>query len=116
MNELVEECEKLNLMLRNSHEYKRYHKALSNLRRNSELYEEYIGFVQKNEEIQIVYQENALEELQRLYSDYDEMLHNSVVNEFIRAERRFFALLKEMLGAVASGVDIVYHDDFVEGK
>jgi hypothetical protein len=40
------------------------------------------------------------------------MLHNSVVNEFIWAERRFFALLKDMLGAVAAGVDIVYHDEF----
>ena len=112
MNELVEECEKLNQMLRDSYEYKRYHKALANLKRNSELYASYLEFVQKNEEIQIVYQENALDELQKLYSDYDEMLHNSVVNEFIRAERRFFSLLKEMLGAVAAGVDIVYHDEF----
>ncbi len=110
MDELLQECKKLNNMLKESKEYKTFVNARKNLRRNEDLERKLRELYARNREIQ-EYSGNAYEETERLYSDNDELLHNSIVNEYIRAEGALCRLLRDMLDITADGIRFDYLDE-----
>ena len=112
MDELLQECKKLNGMLLESKEYKKFVSARKNLRRNEDLERKLRDLYARNREIQ-EYSNNAYEETERLYAENDELLHNSIVNEYIRAESALCRLLRNMLDITADGIRFDYLD---EGK
>ena len=107
MDELILECKKLNNMLKESKEYKRYVSARNNLRRNEDLERKLSELYARNSEIQ-EYSNDAFAETERLYSENDELLHNSIVNEYIRAESALCRLLRDMLDVTADGIRFDY--------
>ena len=90
-------------MLKESKEYKTFVNARKNLRRNEDLERKLRELYVRNREIQ-EYSGNAYEETERLYSDNDELLHNSIVNEYIR-------VLRDMLDITADGIRFDYLDE-----
>lgn len=110
MDELILECKKLNNMLKESKEYKRYVSARNNLRRNEDLERKLSELYARNSEIQ-EYSNDAFAETERLYSENDELLHNSIVNEYIRAESALCRLLRNMLDVTADGIRFDYLDE-----
>ena len=110
MDELMEECRKLNSMLKSSREYKSYISAKNHLRRNEDLEKKLRELYARNREIQ-EYSNNAYEETEKLYADNDDLLHNSIVNEYIRAESALCRLLRNMLDITADGIRFDYLDE-----
>ncbi|SEF52849.1 Control of competence regulator ComK, YlbF/YmcA [Eubacterium ruminantium] len=112
MDELLEECKKLNSMIKNSKEYKKYVSARNHLRRNEDLERKLRELYARNREIQ-EYSSNAFEETQKLYEENDELLHNSLVNEYIRAESALRRLLKNIMDTTAADIIFNYLDEGV---
>ena len=110
MEELIAECKKLNGMIKNSIEYKNYVSARNHLRRNEDLEKRLRELYAKNREIQD-YSYNAYEETAGLYASNDELLHNPLVDEYIRAESALRRLLKTMLDITAADIIFNYLDE-----
>ena len=110
MDELLPECRTLNNMLKDSKEYKKFVNARKNLRRNEDLERKLRELYARNREIQ-EYSNNAYEETEKLYADNDDLLHNSIVNEYIRAESALCRLLRNMLDITADGIRFDYLDE-----
>lgn len=97
-------------MLTESKQYKKFMNARNNLRRNEDLERKLRELYARNKEIQ-EYSGNAYEETERLYSENDELLHNSIVSEYIRAEDALCRLLREMLDITADGIRFDFLDE-----
>ena len=100
MDELMEECRKLNSMLKSSREYKSYISAKNHLRRNEDL----------EKKLRELYARNR-EETKKLYEENDELLHNSLVNDYIVAESALRRLLKTMLDMTAADIMFNFLDE-----
>ena len=110
MDELMEECRKLNSMLKSSREYKSYISAKNHLRRNEDLEKKLRELYARNREIQ-EYSGNPYEEAKKLYEENDELLHNSLVNDYIVAESALRRLLKTMLDMTAADIMFNFLDE-----
>lgn len=106
MRVITEECRKLNEMLLNSGEYRRYVAARNALNNAPEVAGALRDLRRRNDEIHLYGGENAFEEMEKLVAEYDELLHNSVANEYIRAESRLSSLVREMIDEQLSGIEL----------
>lgn len=111
MNELIKESRQLNRMIKNSKEYSKYIYARNALQMNEELYEKVREYKKKNYEIQTYGSENPYDEVIQLGKDYDEILHNSLANEYIRAENSLCKLLRQMFSEITADLTFDYLDD-----
>ena len=119
MEEIIEATKKLNQMLKDSREYKRFIHARTSLRANEDLYRQLKELKQKYKDIQTYWEDNPYDEIYRLCDDNDRLLHNSVINEYLRAESEK-AGLKEHIKAW-DRIDLILkifdkHADSVEAK
>ena len=100
MEEIIEATKKLNQMLKDSREYKRFIHARTSLRANEDLYRQLKELKQKYKDIQTYWEDNPYDEIYRLCDDNDRLLHNSVINEYLRAESALSRLIRRMLDEV----------------
>ncbi|MCR5214103.1 MAG: YlbF family regulator [Eubacterium sp.] len=106
MNEIIEECKKLNQMLADSKEYKNYVFAESSLRANEELYNSLQEFKSRYADILKYTDGNPYDEILRMYYENDELIHNSTVNEFLRAESSLSKMIKDIIAEITDGLKI----------
>jgi len=106
MSELIEECRKMNRMVKESKEYKRYIHAKNALGSNEELLRGVEVLKRKYSDIQEYGEENPYDEVYQLCSENDDLLHNSIVNEYLTAECTLSRLIQNMLSEVTDGIDI----------
>lgn len=111
MNELIVESRQLNRMIKNSKEYSKYIYARNALKMHDELFAKVQEYKKRTFEIQNYGSENPYDEVIQLGRDYDELLHNSLVNEYIRAENRLCKLMREMFGEITADLTFDYLDD-----
>ena len=105
MNDIIEECKKLNQMITDSKEYKNYVFAQSSIRSNEELYNSLMEFKNRYADVLKYTDGNPYDEILRMYYENDELLHNSTVNEFLRAESSLSKLIKSVISEITDGLD-----------
>ena len=103
MNEIIDECRKLNQMIVNSKEYKNYIFAKNSIKAHEDLYGALKEFKQRYSDIMRFTEGNPYDEILRLYYDNDELIHNSTVNEYLCAESAFSRLIKDVIGEISGG-------------
>lgn len=106
MNELIEECRKLNQMIMDSKEYKNYVFARNTINSNEDLSNQINEFLNRYNDVMRYTDGNPYDELLGLYNENDELIHNSSVNEFLRAKSSFSKLVKRLIDEISDGLDI----------
>ena len=103
MDELKGELRQVNRLIRDSQEYKSYIFAKNALKMKDELYRAVIEFKKRYADIERYTEGNPYDELYKLYVEYDELIHDSTVNEYLRAESAFSELIRMVTDEVFRG-------------
>ena len=106
MESLLEQCRILNGMIMDSKEYKNYVYARNTMLSNEELNNALTEFKNRYADVMKYTDGNPYDELLSLYMENDELIHNSVVNEFLRAESAFSKLIKRVIGEISDGFNL----------
>ena len=106
MDELIEQCRKLNQPIIDSKEYQSFIIARNSIKSNEELYGNLMEFKRKYEDVMKYTEGNPFDEIHKLYYDNDELIHNSTVNEYLRAESALSRLVKKIIAEITEGVNI----------
>lgn len=102
MEEIIAATRHVNELLKESREYRRFVHARNSLRSNDELYEKLRGLKQRYKEVQTYWEDNPYDEIYRMCAEHDWLLHNSVVNEYLRAESALSRLVRRMLDEITA--------------
>lgn len=105
MHQILAESEKLNETIRNSEEYRRYLETKRTLYADEELFNAFREFRKKNYELQNLQGVNPYDEVHTLVREYSDLIHNSKVSDFVRAEQRICALLRKSYNKIAEGLE-----------
>ena len=100
MRQVINESKQLNEHIRASEEYRTYLRTKQALLENEEL--------SKNYELQNRQGVNPYDEMIELTKEYDELLHNSVVSDFLQAEQQICKLLQRVFDSIAEGLEFDY--------
>jgi cell fate (sporulation/competence/biofilm development) regulator YlbF (YheA/YmcA/DUF963 family) len=111
MNEIIAESRAINRRIKSSKEYNKYIYARNALKSNEELYAQVCEYKKRNYEIQTYGGDNPYDEMVQLERDYDELLHNSLVNEYIRAEGRICRLMRDMFAEITADLTFDFLDE-----
>ena len=106
MDELLNECSVLNSMIRKSKEYKTFVQTLNNIKANEQLYNDLQEFRRRYDDVIRYTEGNPYDEIFRLYYENDDLLHESVVNEYLRAESAFSRLIRSMVTEITDGLEL----------
>ena len=104
MDAIMEECRKLNLMITNSEEYRNYIFARNSIKANEDLYNSLMEFKRRYEDIMKYTDGNPYDEIYRIYYENDDLIHNSTVNEYLRAESALSKLIRSIIEKVTDGI------------
>jgi cell fate (sporulation/competence/biofilm development) regulator YlbF (YheA/YmcA/DUF963 family) len=111
MSEVLELSSKLNKEILNSDTYRNYIKCKEKLKEHPELLRGFVEFKRRNNDIQNNENiDNPFDEINDLCKEFDELMHDTIVNDFIRAERKFCRMMKNIYDVIAEGFEL----DFTE--
>ena len=107
------EAYQLNQIIRDSMEYRNYIEAKNRVKANQELYQAMNTFRRRNCELQS-YDDgmNHYDEIHNLSQEYEKVLRNPLVNEFLVAEQIFSRKLAQVYEVIADGLELDY--DYME--
>lgn len=108
MIEVINESKLLNQRIRETEEYKNYVNTKHILCDNIDLCNRLKEFRAKNYELQNRQGVNPFDEVNDLVREYDEVLHNSIVSEFLRAEQRICKLMQCVYNSLSEGLEFDY--------
>lgn len=111
MNDVINESVNLNIRIKESKEYKRYIETKNALYMNRELSEQLKEFRRRNYELQNQKDVNPYDEVVGLVKEYDELLHNSTVSDFLKAEQRICKMMQKVYNSIAEGLEFDYLDE-----
>lgn len=107
MKDTLELSKELNQTIKESSVYQKYQTARKKLMEQPELLEKLREFHRKNRDIQNnEYIENPYDEVNQLFIEYDALLHDTIVNEFIRAEQKLCLMMRNVYEYIADGLEI----------
>ena len=110
---ITKEAYQLNQMIKDSEEYRQYLQAKAKVKENVELYQAMNAFRRRNFELQSYYDGiNRYEEIHNLSLEYENVLREPLVNEFLIAEQIFSRKLAEVYEVIAEGLELDY--DYME--
>ncbi len=101
---------KLNQIIKESEEYAHYQQTLNKVRENEDLYQVMNEFRKRNFELQS-YDDgiNRYVEIHNLSLEYEHILQNPVVSEFLIAEQILSRKLENVYEIIADGLELDYH-------
>lgn len=109
MKQAVALAQQLNERIKSSEEYCRYVETDRRLRQEPELYARYNEFRRRNYDLQFSEGDsNLYDEVFNLAKEYDTMLQDTLVNDFVLAEQRFCSMMQEMYMALSDGLELDY--------
>lgn len=109
MRQAIELAARLNEQIKNSEEYHRYMETDRQLKAEPELYERYNEFRRRNYDLQFSEGDsNLYDEVFNLVKEYDTILQDSHVNDFILAEQRLCAMMREVYTVLSKGLEFDY--------
>ena len=94
MNNVMYQTKLLNKELKRSNEYNQYVRVLGNLRAHPDLYARTLEFQRRSIHLQSGADYNTLEEVGRLRKEFEDILNQPVVIDFLGAEQRVVNMLK----------------------
>lgn len=104
MNDIEEKCAELNRLIKNSPEYRRYITAKNTIKTNEQLYNSLMEFKRRYADILNYTEGNPYDELCKIYYENDDLIHNSAVNEYLRAESAFSKLVREVIAVISKDI------------
>ena len=108
MKDVIEQSKQLNTRIKQSAEYRKYLDTKRVLYDNKELYNQLRDFRNRNNAIQAKQSGDIFDEMNALLREYDELLHNSIVSDFMNAEERIWKMMQQMYGELAEGLEFDY--------
>ena len=109
MNRAIEMAKELNQVVRGRVEYRTYQEAAYRLQQNPELFAKYNEFRRRNHDLQFREDADVLyDEVFQLVREYDTILQDSLVHEFILAEQRFCLMMQEVYNSVSDDLNLSY--------
>jgi cell fate (sporulation/competence/biofilm development) regulator YlbF (YheA/YmcA/DUF963 family) len=112
MNDTITLSRKLNETIKSSELYRTYEECKAELLKRPDLLRALNEFKQKNLDIQNNENiDNPYDEINHLFSEYDGLLRDTVVNNFVRSEQRLCKMMKLMYEEIADGLDIGIEED-----
>lgn len=106
---ITQEAHKLNQMIKDSDEYNRYLTAKKNIMANQELYQAMNAFRKRNYELQSFRDGvNRYQEIHNLSLEYEKVLKNPLVNEFLMSEQILSRKMAEVYEILADGLELDY--------
>ena len=110
---ITKEAYQLNQMIKDSEEYRQYLQAKAKVKENVELYQAMNAFRRRNFELQS-YDDgiNRYEEIHKLSLEYEKVLREPLVNDFLIAEQIFSRKLDQVYEMIAEGLELDY--DYME--
>lgn len=106
---ITKEAAKLNQTIKESAEYQNYMTAIRRLKENQELYQAMNSFRRRNYELQS-YDDgiNRYQEINNLGLEYEKVLRNPLVNEFLIAEQILSRKMTRVYEIIADGLELDY--------
>lgn len=100
---------RLNQIIKESEEYNQYQKTMQRIQENQELYQAMNSFRRRNYELQS-YEDgiNRYQEIHNLGLEYEKILRNPLVNEFLIAEQILSRKMTEVYETIADGLELDY--------
>lgn len=111
MRDVINQSKELNKHILNSAEYQKYLDTKRTLCVNMDLCNQLNEFRRRNYELQNRQGVNPYDELCNLTKEYDELLHNSAVSDFLRAEQHICRMMQEVYNSIAEGLELDYLDE-----
>ncbi len=108
MDEIIAATRHVNQLLKESEEYKRFVFARNALSANADMYARLKALKARYTDVQTYWEGNPYDEIYHMCEENDELLHNSVVNEYLRAESALSRLIRRMVDEIIAG----FHIDF----
>jgi cell fate (sporulation/competence/biofilm development) regulator YlbF (YheA/YmcA/DUF963 family) len=108
MADLLDESRQLNDHIRQSAEYKAYQRAKQALYEHEDLRQQLKEFRKRNYELQNHPGYNPYDEVDALIVEYDAVIHNSVVSEFIMSEQKLCRVLQDVFATLTDGLEFDY--------
>ena len=96
----------LNKELKRSNEYNQYVRVLGNLRAHPDLYARTLEFQRRSIHLQSGADYNTLEEVGRLRKEFEDILNQPVVIDFLGAEQRVVNMLKRTQEGILEGIEL----------
>ena len=109
MIEVINGSRQLNEQIKQSAEYQNYIDTKKKLYANIDLCNQLREFRRRNYELQN--RTNPYDEVSGLVREYDELLHNSIVSDFLRAEQRICRMMQKVYNSIAEGLEFDYLDE-----
>lgn len=106
MSEYDQQCTALNQFIRDSREYRAYIFARNALHSHEDLYQQLQELKKTYRDVEQYTQGNPFQGLQKLCGENEGLLQNSVVSEFLRAERDLKKLLRETIDRIMDGISM----------
>ncbi len=105
MNDAVSLSKELNRVIKESELYANYSEARNTLYEHPDLLDGLNEFKRKNMEIQDNLDiDNPFEEINSLVQEYDELVHNTIVSDYLKAERKLCHMMKSIYEEIADGL------------
>ncbi len=110
---MIKAARELNRIVKESEEYERYQHAMKAVKEDAELYHSMNQFRRRNYELQS-YEDgvNRYQEIRDLCHEYEEVLRDPLVNEFLLAEQILVSKLQEVYNIIVDGLEFDY--DYME--
>lgn len=107
MKDTLELSRELNQTIKASSVYQNYQMAKKKLMEYPELLGKLREFQHKNRDVQNNENiDNPYDEVNNLFIEYDALLHDTIVNEFIRAEQKLCRMMRIVYEDIADGLEI----------
>ena len=100
MEDVIAASRHVNELLKESKEYRRFIHAKNSLRANDDLYQKLKELKARYIEVQTFWEGNPYDEIYRMCAENDWLLHNSVVNEYLRAESALSRLIRRLMDEI----------------
>lgn len=112
MTDTLELSRKLNQSIKDSDVYKNYQYCKDKLRQKPDKLNKLMEFRKKNYEIQNNEMlDNPYDEVNNLFMEYDSIVHDTIVNDFIRAEQKLVRVMRQVYEEIADELDFEIIDE-----
>ncbi|MCM1084059.1 MAG: YlbF family regulator [Clostridium sp.] len=111
MDEIINQSIHINELIKKSSEYKWYTRADKKLHEHVDLYNQLKEYRRRNSELQNLEGINPYDEVVALVKEYDVLLHNSIVSDFLKAEVHLCSVLETVYNRIIEGLEFDYLDE-----
>lgn len=111
MRDVIRQSKELNEKIKQSEEYKRYLEAKNALYEHDDLCIRLKEFKNRNKGLQNNPVSDAYDAVSSLVKEYDDLLHNALVSDFLRAEQKICRLMQQVYISLSEGLELEYLDE-----